>query len=83
MSNNINFPQYRKYPNNKVFFKIISENEWEEVHHSAGKYTLHSFTANILPDRNYIKDMLYHYQPHWQPITETEYVSQKQKCVPK
>jgi hypothetical protein len=70
---NTAYPQYRKYKNNKVYFKIISPSEWEEIHILGGKTALHQFTAKILPDRNYIADMTFEYQEHWDAIEEKEY----------
>ena len=53
------FPIYRKYKNNKHFFKIISMDEFEELSFIGKKLivTLHQVT--ILPDRNFMSDLLY------------------------
>ena len=67
------YPQYRKYKNNKVYFKIIAANEWEELHVSENSCTVHSFTAKILPDRNYLSDMTFNYEEHWEKVEESEY----------
>ncbi len=77
----ITYPQFRKYKNNKVYFKIISAVEWEEIHVSAHTCRLHLFMAKILPDRNYIADMTYDYKENWEAIEETEYESMKKKCA--
>jgi len=79
--NKTTYPQYRKYANNKVFFKIISNSEWEEVHHTANQYTLHNFTAKILPDRNYLHDMTFEYENNWLKIEKEEYEHIKIKCA--
>jgi hypothetical protein len=71
------YPQYRKYKNNKVYFKIISSSEWEELHVLGNKIDLHEFTAKILPDRNYIADMTFEYEKNWDAIEEKEYVEVK------
>jgi hypothetical protein len=67
------YPQYRKYKNNKAYFKIISEKEWEEIQVLSSKYILHTFTVKILPDRNFIYDMTFDYENNWDKIGEEEY----------
>jgi hypothetical protein len=52
------FPQYRKYPNNKHFFKIISKDEFYEIAIMGTHYSIHHKVAKILPDRNLILDLL-------------------------
>ena len=74
----MHYPQYRKYTNNKVYFKILSAAEWEELHVSKAGVTFHSFTAKILPDRNYLEDMTVNYQEHWVVGDEKEY--EELKC---
>lgn len=53
------FPAYRKYKNNKNFFKIINENEFEEISFIGSKVIVTKHLAKILPDRNLIADLLY------------------------
>lgn len=53
------FPAYRKYKNNKHFFKIINENEFEEISFIGSKVIVTKHLAKILPDRNLIADLLY------------------------
>ncbi len=67
------YPQYRKYPHGRTFFKIISENTWEEIHVNGNKIELHTFTAKILPDRNYIYDLTFDYEKNWVKIEADEY----------
>ncbi len=69
------FPQYRKYTNNKSYFKIISNTQWEEKQLLGSKVILNSFEAKILPDRNFLNDMLTNYGNHWIVIDEVEYNS--------
>lgn len=73
MQASIAYPQYRKYPNNKAYFKIISPTEWEEIQVIGSKYILHQFSVKILPDRNYIEDMTFDYEKNWVKIEEGEY----------
>ncbi len=73
------YPQYRKYPNNKAYFKVLSATEWEEIQIVGSKYSLHQFIAKILPDRNYIYDLTFDYQNHWLVIEKEEYEEIKEK----
>jgi hypothetical protein len=57
--NQIIFPTYRKYKNNKHFFKIINESEFEEISFIGKKVIVTKHLAKILPDRNLISDLLY------------------------
>lgn len=79
MISDITYPQYRKYPHERTYFKIISSVEWEELHISKDKATTHSFTAKILPDRNYIYDLTFDYKKNWIAIDEKEYKMAKEK----
>ena len=53
------FPTYRKYKNNKNFFKIMNENEFEEISFIGSKVVVTKHLAKILPDRNLIADLLH------------------------
>lgn len=55
----MNYPVYRKYKNNKNFFKIINENEFEEISFIGKKTIVTKHQVNILPDRNFIFDLLH------------------------
>lgn len=52
------FPAYRKYRNNKHFFKITSNSEFEEISFIGNKAVVTKHVAKILPDRNLIADLL-------------------------
>ena len=52
------FPQYRKYSNNKSFFKITSEREFIE-HKIIGRYYEHiHIVAKQYPEMVFIQDLL-------------------------
>lgn len=74
------YPQYRKYKNNKSYFKIIAKDEFEEIQVLGTKHRSHHFKAKILPDRNFISDMLFDYDNHWDVIKEDEYLFILQKA---
>ena len=78
-ASNINYPIYRKYKNNKSYFKIISKEEFEEIQVLGNTYTLHHFKAKILPDRNLIEDLSINYETYCNVISEKEYVAIKEK----
>ena len=73
------YPQFRKYQNERIFFKIISKDEWEEIQVVGNNYSLHQFKAAILPDRNYIHDLTFDYEKNWMLIEENEYEKVKKK----
>ena len=73
------FPTYRKYKNEKSFFKIISKTEFEEIKLFKDNGTLHLFKAKILPDHNYIHDMISNYEEYWNLSDENEYQLIKSK----
>lgn len=67
------YPQYRKYKNNQSYFKIISKNEFEEIKKENNSWKIYVFEAKILPDRNFIYDMTFEYENHWEVIEENEF----------
>lgn len=81
MSLPITYPQFRKYKNNKSFFKLCSNSEFEEIQVLGNTYSLHFFKAKILPDRNFIYDLTFDYQNYCDVISEDEYEEIKQKVI--
>ncbi len=73
----ITYPQYRKYSNNKSFFKILSPSNFEEIQVLGTKKSLHKFEAKILPDRNFIYDLTFDYHKHWEICDQLEYENLK------
>ena len=73
--NQIIFPAYRKYSNNKNFFKIINENEFEEISFIGSKAIVTKHFAKILPDRNLISDLLYDIEHTAELSNQEEYES--------
>lgn len=67
------FPQYRKYKNGLSYFKIINTSQFTEYKTLGSKLDEFNFEAKILPDRNYISDMLTNYETHWDFIEEAEF----------
>ena len=69
------FPQYRKYKNGQSYFKVTSESTFIEYKLMGHKIDEYSIEAKILPDRNYIHDLLYNYQEHWDKIDESNFIA--------
>ena len=67
------FPIYRKYKNNKHFFKIMSMDEFEELSFIGKKLIITLHQATILPDRNFISDLLHDIGNTAEIATEDEY----------
>ncbi len=69
------FPQFRKYKNNLSYFKIHSFESFTEWKLNGTKLEEIKIEAKILPDRNYINDMLTNYEPYWDVIDEEVFSS--------
>lgn len=77
----VRFPVFRKYPHERTFFKITSFDTFEELQIIGNKYIIHQITATILPERNYIRDMLFDFSPYWLKIEEEEYELKKKQYM--
>ncbi len=75
----ITFPAYRKYKNNKHFFKIMNENEFEEISFIGSKVLVVKHVAKILPDRNFISDLLHDIGNTCELSSQEEYESYLKK----
>ena len=58
MSKDIDFPQYRKLSNEKVFYKILSDRKFAEIQLMGSKAFLYEFDATKYPEILKIQDML-------------------------
>ncbi len=72
------FPQYRKYSNNQSYFKIVNASEFEEITFIGKKPIVTKHIATILPDRNFISDLLQDVGNTCIICTEEEYLIKKQ-----
>ncbi|MCB9174288.1 MAG: hypothetical protein H6589_06745 [Flavobacteriales bacterium] len=73
MVNDVKYPQFRKYKNNQSYFKIVSKTSFEEIKREGNLWKFYSFEAKILPDRNFIYDMTFDYENHWDIINESDF----------
>lgn len=75
------FPVYRKYSNNKSYFKVFDNTSFEEIQVLGKNYWVHKFDAKILPDRYFIKDLIEMEGGRWEEISEAAYVAFKKMCA--
>lgn len=75
----ITFPVYRKYKNNRHYFKVISNNCFEEIQFVGSKALIKEIKATQLPEFNHIYDLVYNYKELGDEITEAEYLKMKAK----
>jgi hypothetical protein len=75
------FPQYRKYSNDKSYFKITSDNCFEEISMIGSKCTITNFSAKIFPDFTFISDMLNNSGNRWVVISSIEYDAVLKGCL--
>mgnify|MGYP000542297203 FL=1 len=73
----IMFPVYRKYKNSNTFFKLISENRFEEISFIGTKGIIHDIEAKQYPEYLRIQDMINCKDDVWEEITDSEYKAQK------
>ena len=74
------FPVYRKYINNKSYFKVFDSESFEEIQILGNNYWVHEFKAKILPDRYFIKDLIEMEGERWVEISAEDYNDFKNKC---
>ncbi len=54
----MHFPQYRKYENEKVYFKIVQPELWTEIQYLGSQRIEKSFQVQTFNDRNFVQDLL-------------------------
>ena len=69
----IKFPAFRKYIGVETYFKIESTETFEEIRKIGEKWMIENHRARILPDRNFIQDLLYNFKDFAEEISDTEY----------
>ncbi len=73
------FPQYRKLSNEKVFYKILGDREFEEVQLIGTTAKLHHIVAEKYPEMLRIQDLL-SLGEWYLNSTEEEYRAMKTRC---
>ncbi|CAG5085253.1 hypothetical protein [Parvicella tangerina] len=72
-----NFPVYRKYTNKNTFFKILSENEFEEISQLGNQLVSYHVIAHQYPEQLRIMDMIGCKDDIWCEISKDEYEKTK------
>jgi hypothetical protein len=70
----INFPVYRKYKNNKSYFKIIQPKLFEEIQIIGSKKIIKEVEAKQFPEMLFISDLISNYSEMADEISEEEYL---------
>ena len=70
----INFPVYRKYKNNKSYFKIIQPKIFEEVQLIGTKKVIKLIEAKQFPEFVFIHDLVVNYSQMADEISEEDYL---------
>jgi len=70
----MNFPQYRKMSNEKAFYKIISDKEFDEIQLVGSKANLFHIVAEQYPEMLRIQDMLKMDNEWFSEVNENEFV---------
>ena len=71
--NTSEFPQFRRYKNVETYFKIISMDSFEEIRSLGKNWIKEIHQVKILPDRNFLHDLLNNYQDFAVEITPETY----------
>ncbi len=71
------YPAFRKYKNSNTYFKIISQNRFEEITFIGDKAFVYVIEAKQYPEFLRIQDMLDNVGDAWEEITEQDYIKQK------
>ena len=69
----IDFPVYRKYKNNKRYFKIINPLLFEEIQVIGKRYVIKQTEAKLFPEKIFVRDLIVNQGQMAAVITEKEY----------
>jgi hypothetical protein len=67
------FPVYRKYKNNRSYFKIINPRLFEEIQVIGDKKLVRQVEVRLFPEINFIRDLVFNYKEMAVEINESEY----------
>ena len=73
VNQDIDYPIFRKYDNNRSFFKVVSPTQFIEIQVMGSTYFRYEMNAKILPDFHLINDMISKHNGHWISCTEIEF----------
>lgn len=66
---------YRKYKNNKSYFKIIHPSRFEEVQIIGTKKVVKEIEAKLFPEMSFVRDLLLNYGHMAEEISEADYLA--------
>ncbi|MBX3163381.1 MAG: hypothetical protein KF900_02785 [Bacteroidetes bacterium] len=69
----IQFPVYRKYKNNKSYFKIINPKLFEQIQIVGTKKIISQTEAKLFPEMSFVRDLVFNYEEMAVEIDEGEY----------
>ena len=73
----INFPVYRKYKNNKSYFKIMNPRLFEEIQIVGSKKIIKRTEAKLFPEMLFVSDLVLNYSEMADEISEKDYLDCK------
>lgn len=76
---NTHFPQYRKLFNDKSFFKILDERNFQEIQIVGDKYTLYTFKAEQYFEILKVNEILEMTNSLYTRISEEEFINAAQQ----
>ncbi|MGB0805313.1 MAG: hypothetical protein ACPGRC_01395 [Salibacteraceae bacterium] len=82
VNSTISFPVYRKYEGGFSFFKITSSSSFIELKILGEQISKYEIKAQILPDFQFITDMINLHNNHWVESTEEEFNSKQALIKP-
>lgn len=80
MSTSFSFPQYRRLVNGRSYYKVIDKTHMEEIQIMGKFWIRYELTANILPERVLIDDVLSLHDKRWEEITEAQFLEFMDEC---
>jgi len=75
------FPVYRKYADNSAYFEIVSQTEFRELKRIGRYYELHHIHARILPEYNYVADLISNSDGHYVESSQAEFEKELKWCT--
>lgn len=73
------FPQYRKLSNDKVFYRILDDDHFDEVQIIGTKAQMRHISATQYPEKLRIQDMIHYSIDGFVPSNEQEFNSLSEK----
>ncbi len=75
------FPIYRKYKIHDTYYQVESENLMVEIKRLGKTYSINHIESKILPDRNFINDVIKNELEFLDPIKEKDFKEFEEYCT--